>query len=390
MMQHISTTPFGRRAVSACLLASQALAAAPAPMPSIDKWHLFSDLREARARFGVSDRDLAVLNALLSFHPGRLLEDAGALIVFPSNATLSDRAHGMPESTLRRHLAALVTAGLLARHDSPNGKRYVTRAHGTVLRAFGFSLRPLLIRAPEIIAAATEARETALALRLTRERLVLCLRDCAKLLAFAEAEAMVAQGDALAARLGALRGLMRRKLDLAEMERLAEAAETLRAGLSARLEPALQTADSSGCDSHFERHSQDSKPELKESESCAEKIAAPPAASDSLPLELVVKACPDLLPYAGGGIRSWHELLATAQTLRPMMGVAADVWAEARRVMGAERAAVTLAAMLQRISAIQRPGAYLRHLTAKAAAGAFSPGPMIMALLSHAPAGARS
>ena len=60
---------------------------------------------------------LAVLSALLSFHRGKELADDDALIVFPSNAALSERAHGMAESTLRRHLAALVRAGLILRRD---------------------------------------------------------------------------------------------------------------------------------------------------------------------------------------------------------------------------------------------------------------------------------
>lgn len=127
-MEQISATPFGRRAVDCGLLAAQRLAEAPAPLESIDKWQLFDALRTARAAYGIGDRDLTVLNALLSFLPRRDLSDEGGLIVFPSNATLGARAHGMAESTLRRHIARLVGAGLIARHDSPNGKRYATRA----------------------------------------------------------------------------------------------------------------------------------------------------------------------------------------------------------------------------------------------------------------------
>ncbi|MDN5568462.1 MAG: replication initiation protein, partial [Paracoccus sp. (in: a-proteobacteria)] len=107
-MRHISTTPFGRRPVTAGLLATQALAEGPAPSCIPDKWALLRDLTAARSAFGVSDRDLAVLAALMSFHPGAKLTDDHGLIVFPSNASLSERAHGMAESTLRRHLAALV------------------------------------------------------------------------------------------------------------------------------------------------------------------------------------------------------------------------------------------------------------------------------------------
>ena len=57
-MRHISMTPFGRQPVTAGLLATQALAEAPAPDQAPDKWALLRDLTTARASFGVSDRDL--------------------------------------------------------------------------------------------------------------------------------------------------------------------------------------------------------------------------------------------------------------------------------------------------------------------------------------------
>ena len=168
-MRHISATPFGRRPVSAGLLANNTLATAPALPHMLDKWSILRDLTEARKAFGVSDRDLAVLAALMSFHPTKELRDNDQLIVFPSNTTLSGRVHGMPESTLRRHIAALVRAGLVLRHDSPNGKRYATRnSTGQIDRAFGFDLRPLLVRAAEITEAAEATRQLALQLRRLR------------------------------------------------------------------------------------------------------------------------------------------------------------------------------------------------------------------------------
>ena len=65
-----------------------------------------------------------------------------------------------------------------------------------------------------------------------------------------------------------------------------------------------------------------------------------------------------------------------------MMGISRSAWEEACRIMGAETAAVAVAAMLQRVGAISNPGGYLRALSGKAAAGAFSVGPMVMALLN--------
>src|SRR5690606_133281 len=89
------TTPFGRRTMSLGLLASQALARNIAPETCVDKWKLYRSLCEARSKLGVSDRALSVLNALMSFHPKTELSGEDALVVFPSNAQLSLRTHGM-------------------------------------------------------------------------------------------------------------------------------------------------------------------------------------------------------------------------------------------------------------------------------------------------------
>ncbi|WP_167623532.1 plasmid replication protein RepC [Paracoccus sp. AK26] len=146
---------------------------------SVDKWSLIQDLTDGREALGLTDRNLSVLSALLSFYPGRELR-SGALTVFPSNASLSARLHGMPESTLRRHLAALCQASLINRCDSPNGKRYATRdGQGRIDRVFGFDLRPLLDRAAEIAEAAEDARETRRLVRKTRQSISLLLRDLA-------------------------------------------------------------------------------------------------------------------------------------------------------------------------------------------------------------------
>ena len=123
------------------MLASQVMAGEIKPDQSVDKWKLFRALCEAKPLLGITDCALAVLNALLSFYPKNELAQENGL----TNIQLSLRTHGMAEQTVRRHLAALVEAGLLLRKDSPNGKRYVRRDRaGEVEEAFTFSLAPLL------------------------------------------------------------------------------------------------------------------------------------------------------------------------------------------------------------------------------------------------------
>ena len=381
-MRHISATPFGRRPVSAGLLANNTLATAPALPHMLDKWSILRDLTEARKAFGVSDRDLAVLAALMSFHPTKELRDNDQLIVFPSNATLSGRVHGMPESTLRRHIAALVRAGLVLRHDSPNGKRYATRnSTGQIDRAFGFDLRPLLVRAAEITEAAEATRQLALQLRRLRESVVLRLRDASKLLAWAN-DTSVRATDTLSQMLSDAQRQIRRKLPLSDLQKLAIVLDDLLAEIKSRI--LTQTVEMSDKASQNERHYQSSDSESYESETCEEEQKIPPADTSEprLPLELVLKAAPDITTYTRQPIQSWRDLLNVATFVHPMLGISVDAWVSARRHMGNDTAAVALAYILQRAEMIRNPGGYLRALTGKAANGVFSAGPMVMALLS--------
>ena len=184
MEQHLSTTPFGRRTLSLAMVASQVVAKACPPETAVHKWHVFRAICEGKAAIGISDRALAVLNALLTFHPETALTGDGDLIVFPSNVQLALRAHGMPATTLRRQLAALVESGLLIRRDSPNGKRYARKGEGgEIEQAFGFDLTPLVARAAEFERLAEEVKAERRALTLVRERITLCRRDIVKMIA---------------------------------------------------------------------------------------------------------------------------------------------------------------------------------------------------------------
>lgn len=388
MMERLTVTPHGSRPVTAALIAqAQAMQSAP-QTPYFAKWELFNDLCAARWAYGLTDRDLAVLNALLTFHKGDGLNSNENLIVFPSNASLSERAHGMAESTLRRHLAALVRSGVIARHDSPNGKRYATRGAGGALeRAFGFDLTPLLHQARDITAAAQEARAAAARMKREREELTLLKRDAIKLLAYAVEEGASGPWKEIELQLLSIHKASRRQLDA---NALAAVMRELR-GVVDKIKRALvQSEEMDGNDVKCERHYQNSKTHSIDLESALEKDGAetePPSPAHSpepprLPLSLVVKACPDIEPYFGDSIRHWHQLVAAASLVRGMMGISADAWENAQRSMGPETAAITVAGILQRVESIKSPGGYLRSLTDKAKAGAFSPGPMIMALLS--------
>jgi replication initiation protein RepC len=407
MQPHSSTTPFGRRSLTLAHVASQAVAKARSPEKVVHKWQVFRAICAGKLRVGVSERALAVLDALLSFHPETMLGGEG-LVVFPSNQQLALRAHGMAPATLRRHLAALVDAGLVIRRDSPNGKRFARKGQGgAVEMAFGFDLGPLVARAEEFEAWAEDVRAEERALRLVRERITLCRRDITKMIATGiedgvpvtkTANAGVGGGQGLSDWSGVhglFRGIMgriSRSASRLELEPIAEELTLLADEILSLLENHIKTKETIANESQIERHIQNSNPnDLIALEPVSEKTEAVRAgpkpetvrtSQQAYPLGMVLDACPDIVDYAKGGIASWRDFLAVAIVVRSMLGISPSAWGAAQSKMGEIPAAIVVAAILQKGTTVTSAGGYLRELTRKAGEGQFSVGPMLMALIS--------
>ena len=374
--------------VDAVLIERTRVAQTPPP-ESVNKWEALRELSVARLAYGLSDRDMTVLQALISFHPQTVLDGAG-LVVHPSNEAICARLNGMALSTMRRHLARLVQVGVIARRDSPNGKRYSrTSREGRVV--FGFDLAPLARQFAAFCQQAELVRAARDRYQRLRETVSLMRRDLSGLAAYGQE---VRPDSALWAPLLDLAALcarlLRRALEIEDLESLeAELSDALTAARDV-LEPA-ESSNMSTNPASIERHHQNSKPDLHGLELRLETAKAEPAQDipadpsedrgPRMPLPLVVNVCREIGSYADGPIRHWHELVRAADLVRPMMGISPSAWDDARRHMGPEDAAVVLAAMLERFSDIRSPGGYLRSLTQKAAEGVFSTGPMVMALL---------
>lgn len=379
-------------------MAHHQAASAPLPDQTVNKWDLLRELTVARQQFDLSDRALAVLQALLSFHPGTDLgADPSTLIVFPSNDSICDRLNGMPCSTMRRHLAALIRAGLILRRDSPNGKRFA-RHSPSGRQAFGFDLSPLCQRFVEVCAIAAEVRAKDQAYTRLRQTVSLMRRDLAGLAIYGADTHPLPLWDGLRALADHIARLLRRKLSMDELS-------ALETELLAALNTARDVLDDTPSDvisdatttelsiipRQNEQHHQSSDKEHYESEPCLDNdethaetespLDPPSDRQPNLPLRVVKDACPKVQTYAPGPIRHWHQLVYAVETIRPMMGIAPSAWDDAVRIMGPENAATVVAAMLERFTDLRSPGGYLRSLTKKAAAGAFSSGPMVMALL---------
>jgi replication initiation protein RepC len=414
--QGLVTTPFGRRTLSLGLIATQRQARAIEPEKTVHKWKVFQAITEAKDKLGLPDRAIAVLHALLSFHQETALTAGDPLIVFPSNEKLCSRAYGIAPATLRRHLAALVEAGIIIRRDSPNGKRYARRGmDGEVSLAFGFELTPLIARAEEFEALAAEVQAEHRALKLARERITLARRDITKMILLGMEEALPGDWAGLHAQYLALVGRLKRSADLVELEAIAIDLEDFSAEILKHLELFTNSTDSSGNESHSERHKQNSKSDLYESEPAFEKgrggerqphpgiprsaqvelmreggAAAIETSRPSLgtPLLMVLEACPDIFDYIpgqegqGSSPPNWAEFLKAAELVRAMLGISPDAWRDAVETMGQVDASIVVAAILQKGDEVRFPGGYLRALTEKKREGQFSVGPILMALIS--------
>ena len=399
-MEYTPISPFMRPISHAHLRVVERPEASVSGKP-VNKWELLRELSKAQAAFGVTERDLTVLQGLLSFFPDDALGGNAEMVVFPSNKAICERLNGMPCSTMRRHLARLVEAGLLARRDSPNGKRYV-RKHGDERVAFGFDLSPLYCRSEEIARAAEAVREAEDRVRRLREVVSLMRRDLAALAEFGEE---MPPGFGLWDQLRDTAALtargLRRKLSLEDLSAYRDDLEVL-LDQARNVIDGPETEDMNTNDARFERHHHNSNKESIDFEPGLEKAWAAADAPETeldepeagleepdtrrvpkIPLHLVIAGCPSLKTFYEGDIRHWHQLFDAACHVRPAMGISASAWEEAQRFMGPEQASIVIAAMLERFADIRSPGGYLRALTSKAAAGEFSCGPMVMALIGR-------
>lgn len=349
------TTPFGRRPIKLALVKRQLDTADMREGKTANKWKVYRDVCEARELLSVQNRALAVLNALLTFYPDRDLSEERGLIVFPSNAQLSVRSHGISARTLRRSLAVLIDAELIERHDSPNGKRYAHRDRaGEIEQAFGFSLAPLLARADELAHLAQRVAEENRLFKRSKESLTLCRRDVRKLITAAMDEGAEGNWSAIEATYIALIARLPRNASRLQVAILAEMT-MLRDEIVNFLEIQLKTQNESANDGQADRRIQssntDSSNDLEPRFEMERGAAAEPEPKPlrlpikSFPLGMVLRACPQIADYGPEGVVSnWRDLMWAAVVVRSMLGVSPSAYQAACEVMGPENAAARLPA----------------------------------------------
>jgi replication initiation protein RepC len=352
-MSYIPQTPF-RRAVS--YVPSPKVIEPPQPEVSVNKWDALRAVGTARKHLGLSDRTVGVLQALISFHRTDTLH--GGEVIFASNATICKRLNGMPCSTMRRHLAQLVDAGLLLRRDSPNGKRYV-RTRGPNSSAFGFDISPLAARYPELLSLAAKADREEEMIKGLRQEITLMKRD---IIAFIETRALsTAQYDQNSDFCRLTTRQLRRKLTVEELEQIhgnvSDHLQKLRDFLIA------ESAQLSTNDVQNEHHCSSPNKYLE--------LATTDREKHQILFAEMKERCPEIALFGGGQVNNWDDLYRAACKVYPMIGLQRNTWETAVKIIGAANSAIVVSVMLEKFTEIRCVNSYVHGLIKQGRAGTF-------------------
>ena len=125
-------------------------------------------LRQARAGLKLTDAELALLTDLYAATQPK--DWHRRPLVWPSNDTIASRM-GRSISAVQRMVQRLAGLGLIVMQDSPTGKRYGIRdAEGHIVKAFGFDLSLLALRAAEFRALAAKRQAEDAQIKAARAR----------------------------------------------------------------------------------------------------------------------------------------------------------------------------------------------------------------------------
>lgn len=334
-----------------------------ATQPSIFSLRPYLDALDAiascRCALGITATTVSVLRALVSFLPKNPESDLQAHLVWPSNEALAERANGMDERTLRRHLTKLVETRLITRNASPNGKRFALRLRKMVVAAFGFDLSPLLVRGDE--------------LRLMSEAERSHSEDCAAHKAMIRALLHRIEKSPHhrlpEERAQEIRRLLRCKIDASTLAGLVDTLQTHVADV------ALVTPDLTATYSQNDRHQQKTE---KDSYLLSPKTVEPRTdantTTDETDISLMdcLEAVSESLTFSQSPVRTWNDLNRLGTELAPMIGIGPELLNHARIAMGHLVASLSVLCVIQKGSRICQPAAYFRRLAQRAETGAFS------------------
>ena len=322
------------------------------------RWNALNAAQAAMGALGLRDRDIAVLRGLLTFiQPDRWREK---LMVHASNTSIQARCDGIDERTLRRRLTRLCEVGLIARHQSPNRKRYVVRDElGNQVLSYGFDLSPLRENLRQLECIAEEQRTTALRIKMLKA----VLRDrLFRLLSSGFRQ------ETDGTNVASLQKLLRQKVDILTLENAIQTVENVASSNVDASIDGSQTTKMSDSVSQTDRDIQSSKKEYIEQAYGSEKLKARRQKSSQVDLALddCINAAKSAMDFSLHRPQTWTELAHLADQLAPAIGVQQKQLLRTKETLGERGACLAILGLVESFTRIREPSRYLNTLINKA------------------------
>jgi replication initiation protein RepC len=328
-------------------------------------------VKRIAADLGLKAGDLLLLDTLCAFSQPQDWEAGSRAIVWPSNGFLMDQT-GFSLSSVKRHARRLLKAGIIAFHDSPNGKRWGRRGQdGMIIEAYGFDVSPMATRCAGFEARAVEiAQERALCKTLKRHITVTRRQIRARLEADpCEQHPMLGDFEGLLERLSERpKGSVALRSLASSFDHLLQQLDTM-GDLPQPPNPKEEKADPKRAnnDPHIQTTNQHQMMEKEPNQNQGET-------RKGLEIRQIIQACPEFLTWVrslGCQLRNWHDLTDAITQLCPMIGLSPQIWEQAQRQLGFQSAAAAFALVFDKhcTGQITTPNGYLGGMIRKAQKG---------------------
>jgi replication initiation protein RepC len=356
-----------------------------------------SQLKRAAPYMGIPLRVVSVIDLLFAWTKPQDWQGGRLPVVWPSNDMLAQKL-GITVRQVQKLLAQAQAHGLIGFLDSPNGHRGGRRGDdGAITWGYGIVLAPIGTRHQEFAERAARGAADDAAVTMLRKRLASARRKIRGLAQTAIDEGLqhLEADEHLALALMAteqMRGVRDLGLLGACVGQIEERARRLATAVSAEIADQDESSrhQKSSCSDEFKDTHSTTTTQLPTATAVTSNVLAKrsrniaagsdPQPSTEVEADLVkhgvspgfmTEAFPELCHNLLYHQASWGELVAMAEQLAGQSGIGAHVFREACRVMGSRGAAASVIATVQkyRRGEVQRPGAYLRGMSSKAARG---------------------
>lgn len=356
--------------------------------------------KRAAAYLAIPSSVVQLVDVLFAWTKPEDWRSASTPIVWPRNDKLA-RKLGLKVRQVQNLLDRAIELRLISHKDSPNGHRGGARAaDGTIKWAYGIVLSPIGTRLEEFRAIAARGAREDEEVDALKRRLTAARRRTASLAQAAVDGMVIGTGadEELALAQSAARQ-MRNVRDIALLTGCVEQIEQRGRALGATVAAILlerealkhhvdstksASSDVDDC-THSTTTTQPQTAKADTSRGLAKKSSRDYDVRSALPQseveedlakhgvdpDFIESVTPELCGSLGLGRPGWGELIHLAEQLAERHHIHRHAWHEACRVMGQRGAAASVIATVRKYQAgeVERPGAYLRGMSGRAAKG---------------------